>query len=215
MRRYAALFLAAALAAFGGCAAQPAGSAPKVNYIAPAKLSDREALFLDGAAKESFVFDYEVDGTFQTLKLELETFRDGAPQGSHGSSGPIDFEEGEETARGTVVFAVDSLAVGPEGEQEQWTIFSVLNGRPGGWTRQTTPVEDYPHGDGVASTTGRTESRVIRPGEPVPLAWICFSDSGSVLTTNPGPGPDWSGWAEDYDTAYLLTATFSAERLEG
>ena len=214
MKRMLILLLAVVLA-LGGCRT-PAAAAKK-NTISTLELTGREKLLLEGMSEKAFAFEYQVDDTFETVELNLETYRDGKSEGGQSSSSPIPFENGKKRAEGMIVFTADSIRVRGEDEKESWTIFRVLNSGSGGGSRSVVPIPDYPAAEAMSSiwsaggVEGRMVNRPLEPGKPIVLASICFSSGNGISSLtrdfyeDPGAHMD---ELEQYDAAYLLWATF-------
>lgn len=180
-------------------------SDPKsVNTLSEAELTDREKEILSTTADKSFVFDFDVDGTYKEASVWVEKYESGKRVGDKNNH--LTTELKDKGTKGTIIFASSK----PIDNQSMFTAsINYDGGISSGSSLDTITavgLEDY----GVIWGSNPEKTISIK-GEMV-LASICYSNEKNGISTISSDFyrdvDHHMNELKDYDIVYLLKSEF-------
>lgn len=174
-----------------------------VNTLSEAELTEREKEILSTTADKSFVFDFDVDGTYKEVSVWVEKYESGKRVGDQNNHFTTELKD--KGTKGTIIFVSKTIE-----NQSMFTVGVNYDGGISSSSSLETITEDGSEGYGIIWGSNPEKNIPIK-GEMV-LASICYSnekDGMSTISSDFYRDVDYHmNELKDYDIVYLLKSEF-------
>lgn len=176
------------------------------NTITATKLTEKENMLVSSISNANFVFDFNVDDTYNKASLVLERYEFGKKV--EGKTRRI--SRNIKNNDGTIIFTTNTSS---PGKNENQVVFNISINSDSGSGTLTSSEEILKKGEVLSgSEWGKNEMKNIPISDKIALASICYSDGKNMISQSADFYNDFENHLneiEKYNVAYILRCEFT------